>query len=325
MLTTMPDTTICSGDATPLRAVTNAPSIKWIPENILDNPSSFTPIATVTENTLVIAQASISQCQATDQFTIRPVPYPIAVAGPGGNICANGQGIVLQATASSTANLRWTPDAGLSNSRALNPTARPAATTTYILSVLENNGCPKPGTDTLTIQVAQPIVLTVPPDTSIVVGQPLQLRVGGAARYLWTPSAGLSNPTISDPTFTYNQPQERITLRVTGYNGGCEATETINIRVFAGPAVYMPTAFTPNGDGLNDVLTPILVGMKRLVYFRLYNRYGQLLFETTEEGKGWNGIFKGQLQPPTNYVWGVQAIDYKSEIYNLKGTVMLIR
>lgn len=324
-LTTPPDTTICAGDATPLRAITNATSIQWQPAALFDNPGINTPIANVTNTTTVLVTGRVSRCVATSQFVVRPVPYPTADAGEGGGLCATSAGLQLSATTSSTTNLQWSPAEGLSNNRIPNPIARPTTTTTYTLQVFENNGCPKPGVDTITIQVAQPIVLNTPRDTSVVIGQPLELRVSGATTYLWSPADGLSNPRLSNPLVTYNQPRENVTLRVTGYNNGCEATETIRVRVFAGPAVYVPTAFTPNGDGLNDVLKPTLAGMQRLVFFRLYNRYGQLIYETGQEGSGWNGTFNGQLQPATNYVWAVQAVDYKGETYVQKGTVMLIR
>lgn len=324
LLSTQPDSTICSGDPTPLRSTTNATSIRWEPEAIMSNPTAYAPVASPATTTTIRATARISQCTATSQFILTPVPYPVAIAGPGGAICANGPGLALQATTGSS-NIQWTPATGLSNPTSPNPIARPGTTTTYTLQVLENRGCPKPGIDTLTVQVAQPIVLNLPRDTTVVIGQPLQLRVSGADSYLWSPAAGLNDATGSNPVITYNQPQERVVLRVTGYNGGCEASESVQIRVFAGPAVYVPTAFTPNGDGLNDLIKPTLAGMQKLVYFRLYNRYGQLLYETLSEGAGWDGRFNGQLQPPTNYVWAVQAIDYKGAVYVQKGTVMLVR
>ena len=89
--------------------------------------------------------------------------------------------------------------------------------------------------------------------------------------------------------------------------------------------MYVPTAFTPNGDGLNDIVKPILLGMKAINYFRVYNRFGELVYETTEKGKGWNGIYQGKPQDPATFVWMAQGLTYKNETITRKGFVVLIR
>ena len=88
---------------------------------------------------------------------------------------------------------------------------------------------------------------------------------------------------------------------------------------------YVPTAFTPNGDGLNDILRPIMAGMKKLEYFTVYNRWGQEVFSTSVGGKGWDGSFQGKPQTSETYIWVVKAVDYKGSVYFRKGTVTLIR
>jgi gliding motility-associated-like protein len=91
------------------------------------------------------------------------------------------------------------------------------------------------------------------------------------------------------------------------------------------PEIFIPDAFTPNGDGLNEIFKPTMAGLRSLTFFRIYNRWGQLLFETTQPNTGWNGKFKGDEQPNGAYVYTVQAIDYLGEIINKKGTFVLIR
>ena len=102
-------------------------------------------------------------------------------------------------------------------------------------------------------------------------------------------------------------------------------TDTIKVRTYVGPYVYVPSAFTPNGDGTNDVLRPILVGMKRFEFFRVYNRYGQLMFSTSREGEGWDGMFKGKRQGLGTFVWMVDAVDYKGNHYFRKGTTTIVQ
>jgi len=97
------------------------------------------------------------------------------------------------------------------------------------------------------------------------------------------------------------------------------------VRTYVGPYVYIPSAFTPNGDGLNDELKPILVGIKRFEYFRVYNRYGQLMFATSREGEGWDGMFKGKRQGQGTFVWMVSAVDYKGNQIFQKGTTTILQ
>ena len=87
----------------------------------------------------------------------------------------------------------------------------------------------------------------------------------------------------------------------------------------------MPTAFTPNGDTRNEILRPILLGMRELHFFRVYNRNGQLIFSTTEKNGGWDGTFKGNKQESGTYVWMAEGINYRGELRKKNGTTILIR
>jgi gliding motility-associated-like protein len=89
--------------------------------------------------------------------------------------------------------------------------------------------------------------------------------------------------------------------------------------------MYVPTAFTPNGDGNNDVLRPVLLGMKSLSYFRVYNRWGVLMFSTSEKNKGWDGRYNGKAQDPASFVWMAEGVNYKGEIRRKKGYAVLVR
>ena len=88
---------------------------------------------------------------------------------------------------------------------------------------------------------------------------------------------------------------------------------------------YVPSGFTPNGDSKNDVLRAIPVGMKQLNYFRVYNRWGQLVFSTNSERKGWDGKISGALQPTGTYVWIAEGLDYRGMKLFRKGVTTLIR
>lgn len=105
---------------------------------------------------------------------------------------------------------------------------------------------------------------------------------------------------------------------------GCTAEGSITIGELTCPEIYVPTAFTPNGDGKNDIIRPICAGID-LLYFRIYNRYGQLIFETKEDGKGWNGKLNGIQQSMATYVFVAEGRDKNGKSYLKKGTFVLIR
>jgi gliding motility-associated-like protein len=118
---------------------------------------------------------------------------------------------------------------------------------------------------------------------------------------------------------------QRYILRVTTADG-CFAFDTLNVRVFkTDPDIFVPTAFTPNGDGLNDQLLPIPAGISQYEYFRVYNRYGQLVFSTTEVGKGWDGKIAGKEQGSDTFAWYVKGRDYTGKTIFKKGSSTLIR
>jgi gliding motility-associated-like protein len=152
---------------------------------------------------------------------------------------------------------------------------------------------------------------------------PLQLH----ARYLegstlWEPPASLNNNTIPDPIFRGTIEQ---LYRITVISGsGCLSVDTQSVKVIKQISVYVPTAFTPNADGTNDVLRPIIYGIRSLNYFRVFNRRGQLVFQTNIYNEGWNGYFKSVKQDPQTFVWTVEYIGADGNKYSGKGTSILL-
>jgi len=160
-------------------------------------------------------------------------------------------------------------------------------------------------------------------DTLVAINQPLQLQAAGGITYQWSPSYGLSATNISNPIATLSS--DATYYLKAGTLGGCDSYDTVHIKVYKGPDIYMPTVFTPNNDGLNDVLTPFLVGLKNFHYFHVYDRYGQLVYSTVNSNKGWNGKMNGKDQPIGTYVWVASGTNYSGIPILKKGTVMIIR
>jgi gliding motility-associated-like protein len=89
--------------------------------------------------------------------------------------------------------------------------------------------------------------------------------------------------------------------------------------------LYVPTAFSPNGDGLNDILRPKALGIRSLTFFRVYNRWGELIFSTSQINAGWDGRYKGNPQDPGTFVWEAEAVTFRGETIRVKGNSVLIR
>jgi gliding motility-associated-like protein len=223
--------------------------------------------------------------------------------------------------------VQWSPADLLSNAFVDNPVATPAQTTSFIVAVYGNEGCPKASFDTIVVKVEPPIMMQGVRDTTIVIGQPLQMNVTGAPSFSWIPNVNISNASIGNPVILFNQATEGIKYKVIGFNSaGCLDSLEFTIKVFSTlPTVFVPTAFTPNGDGLNETLKPTLAGMQQFDYFRIFNRFGQLVFETREINQGWDGYLKGQKQPSGTFVWMLQAVDFEGKMVQAKGSTMLIR
>ena len=89
--------------------------------------------------------------------------------------------------------------------------------------------------------------------------------------------------------------------------------------------IFVPNAFTPNGDGNNDDLKPTFFGIKQLKYFRVYNRWGQLFYQTQTMKQGWDGTFKNVKQEMQTLVWVLEAIGVDGNTYLRRGTTILVR
>jgi gliding motility-associated-like protein len=141
--------------------------------------------------------------------------------------------------------------------------------------------------------------------------------------FLWSPSINLDDPGVAKPYFR-GKGEYEYTVTI-GTETGCITIDTAMIKTVKQIDIVVPTAFTPNNDGLNDFLAPVLMGVKQLTYFRIYNRWGQLLYESSEVRPGWNGKYKGLELPTAAVVWIAQGMGVDGKVYMKKGTSVLIR
>lgn len=252
---------------------------------------------------------------------------PIPNAGPDIVVCL---GKTIQLNGSGGTSYTWLPPLYLSNPGIPNPIVNVpgAGVYTYQLQVADNSGCATTQKDTVKVTVLPPVRVFAGNDTAITLNRPFQLNAidvfnSGFNSYTWTPAFGLNNTSIKNPVATLDRDMTYVVTARTAND--CIAIDDIRIRVFLGPEIYVPTIFTPNGDGLNDIFIPTYVGIKELKYFSVYNRFGEPVYTTTNQSHGWNGQHKGQLQNNAAYVWQVAGVDYNGKTIFRKGTVILAK
>jgi gliding motility-associated-like protein len=239
-------------------------------------------------------------------------------------VLCDGSSTVIKASSNGTA-FAWQPATGLNDPTLLQPTASPRTTTTYSLTA-RNGSCEQ--TVSVNVVVRPAPIVSAGQDTSILAGQPVTLRAGdisnsGFNSWQWSPPVGLDNPASKDPVA---RPEKSTTYIVTAATDeGCTATDSVSIKVFTRANIYVPNAFTPNGDGHNDILRAIPIGIRDFGYFAVWNRWGQRVFYTTDPSIGWDGSIGGRLGEAGTFVWKVSGIDYKGDQVRQEGTVFLVR
>ncbi len=272
----------------------------------------------------------IKGTNATGCFDIKKVlvfvyPMPVVKAGADTAICENTTALLHVAVSNILAPVfyQWEPATSIENSTASISIANPAATTVYKVTVKDTYGCNFNVVDEVKVTVQPPVNAFAGNDTTASVRVPHQLTATGGVQYLWSPAYPLNNPFISNPLAVLSI-DTRFAVEVRDAIG-CVGYDTVLIKVYEGITYYMPNAFSPNGDGLNDIFKPTPVGIVSTTYFRIFNRYGAIVFETNQWNKGWDGTYKGIPQQIGNYVWVIKGTGRNGKVVEMRGNVVLVR
>lgn len=207
--------------------------------------------------------------------------------------------------------------------------ATPNQTADYILNI-RNDGCPITVSDTFRVNIVPPIHIDLGNDTLVVVGEPLQFHAISTDpyrdEYQWSPSTDLNDPNIQNPIGLYPGDINTITYQVSATDSfGCYGTATVKVTIaHTLPDIFVPNAFTPAGS-TNTLFRPVCIGIASLEYFRVYNRWGQMVFGTSQIGQGWDGRIHGQMQESNAYLWVAKGTDYTGKPISKRGTVVLVR
>jgi gliding motility-associated-like protein len=198
---------------------------------------------------------------------------------------------------------------------------------TYEVSLtVTQNACPQNvQVVTKTLDVKKTVPGTTYGAVNAVAGVPFALEARAIGiEYNWTPATGLNNPRIQSPKVNISSDQTYIIEIMNA--SGCITRDTVQVKVQHSKVnAYVPTAFTPNGNGQNDRLRPVLFNIPKLTYFKVFNRWGQLVFQTSQMGEGWDGTLKGKEQPSESYRWILECVDANGNTIKRSGTSLLIK
>jgi gliding motility-associated-like protein len=320
-----PGRTICEGESVALNATSNGNNFLWSPAGSLSSAVVLQLNAAPVVTTKYYLTAKLGPCTVMDSVTIivNPAPKPFAQDT---TICF-GQSVVLQA--SGGLRYTWSPATYLSSTTIADPqVTKPASTIRYTIHSVGANNCVSVQPGHVTVTVDYRLKIFAGNDTAAVENEPLQLQAidrnnNPAIIWLWTPAAGLSNPAVANPVFLSDRDGQYLLTATTP--DGCESQDSLIVLVYKFADIFVPTAFSPNGDGKNEVLKAVPVGIKHFQRFSVYNRWGQLVFTTSQPWKGWDGKINGQLQASGVFVWIASGIDFKGKRIERKGTSVLIR
>jgi len=298
----------------------------------LPAPFSINPSKTYTASGTYTASVTITDtlgCLSTATENVYIIDFSINTSFHDTTVCLRGpMPLVTEVNifpdVTNNVTFTWAPSDSLSADSVQTPTFYGLGNYTYtVTAVLQPLGCTS--TDVLTIHSIAAIPLTnVTTDQTIPYGSSVQLYADGAVLYLWTPDNGsLNNPNINDPIAT---PTEPTTYVVYGTNNlGCTDSATVKIDIDYGMNIYIPSAFSPNNDGLNDKFHALNVKYEKVMDFRVYNRWGQQVFQGSDAKQGWDGTFNGVPQDMGvyNYIMVVSFPDGTERTYT--GSVTLVR
>lgn len=214
------------------------------------------------------------------------------------------------------------PNTRLDTSQAQNPVYKFPKGEVYTVRLMlqTNRGCDAEVTKNVRLYEVNPFAGN---DTILARGETLKFQASGGDTYAWWPPTGLSDANIRDPLLRWNNEIDFV-LRVSNQQG-CVGYDSINVKYYTGPAFYIPNAFTPNGDGTNDYFRFIPVGIKEYHFFRIFNRWGELMHSSLDFRKGWDGYFKGRPAAIDTYLWILEGVDMNGRKLFKKGTVTLLR
>lgn len=294
----------------------------WSPGRFLSDSTIKDPtfLSYLTSEDLILTVTTPHGCMGRDTIKLNVVPKREVITNTTDTgYCPPGE---VQLIASNAETFVWSPNIGLSNDSIANPIASPEHSVEYMV-VGNTQGCLD--TQYVTVHVYPSAVITLPDSVTIFPGESYEIDLDGNTLYhSWFPPEGLSNVNIANPIAS---PNVRTRYFVTASTeNGCTVVDSIDILMDLGYVFDVPNAFTPGNDFSGNSAFKILKrGDVTLEQMVIFNRWGELVFQTSDINEAWDGTFKGTPQPLGVYVYQIVGVLADGQRVTLNGNVTLIR
>lgn len=299
------------------------------PGMFVEQSQEQSPSFTVTEAgqyRLKLVATSGNGCMDMQSFLFFP-PIPSTEFLQEKVLICPGDSVFLFPGADASYTYAWSPATALSDPTAPNPLAFPVNTTDYTVTISGNGPCVLEKTVQVMVTDLSALQASATPDT-IFVGETSQLnaKIPGATGFVWQPPGSLSDPNIANPVASPLVTTDYVVM--VSVSGTCTLLDTVRVVVRSiiceEPFVFFPTGFSPNGDGENDELK-LESDVATEVYWVIYNRWGEQVFEADSLDDAWDGTFRGQPQPAETYGYYLRVGCIGGEVFEKKGNVTLLR
>lgn len=330
------NTLICEGSNKPLTA-TGGATYNWYKDDVLVKDSTRATYYASGEGSYTVEAVSAAGCttKATEIVVLQYAKKPTAnftydtycrdVDINFNNTSDEGGGEILY---------KWVFDADNASTEKEPVFAYATAGAKTISLTATSKVCPDlTNTKTVNVVIEEPAPSQRYESLNAIAGRSVTLKAQAkGSSYIWTSkdglNTGLSDASAEQPTLKVSK-EDTYTVKIST-NAGCVTVDTQLVRIFNGAEIFVPKAFTPNNDGVNDRLYPIPVGVPQITYFRVFNRWGVMLYETKQAGTptngvGWDGTYKGKQQPFDTYTWVAEGIDLDGKPVRLSGNSVLLR
>lgn len=341
------DTTICPGDTIGIGVINLDPnqdlSFEWMPSGSIVTmpPTGATVEVAPTTNTVftVMITNNTLDCMLEQNVQVQVSEFNFTLTGP--SVICNGESAELNVQTSDTSDYSfiWSPvEFILDGENTASPTILPLESTDFCVTVINNDYNCVAQEECITVNVSEffPDTVTIfaNPD-SVIIGDPVELSTDQdeSLDFFWT-GPGLDDPTSPRPTAIPtmggpgNMPEMAEWCVTVTNSDGCTVENCIRIRVYDPFCderdIFLPNAFSPNGDGQNDVLM-VLGNFVESVELHIYSRWGQEVFSTTNQSVGWDGSFGGEKLPPDVFGYYMNVTCPNEKSFNKKGNITLMR
>lgn len=315
-----PQGKICEGQTTTIFG-SGAQSYSWTPSAGLSSTNS----AVAQANPLVSTNYSVTGynfgydrfCPFTKEILIEVLPKIDPEVSPNATICA-GQSIKLLAEGSNTYS--WSPSSSLSDGTYYNPVANPTVSTVYTVQISNYNNCMV--TNTVLVHVNPTPTVYAGEDFAVNLDEPMHLNAQGSGTLTWIAGQEIMCPVCPNSQIFPQQSGSYIIRAVNNF--GCIAEDEVYVEVTTNYNIYIPNIFTPNEDGLNDVFIVYGTGLTKFEMV-VFDRWGEKLFVSNDQLKGWDGSYKGKLSKNDVYPYLIHYTSLDGKKHTKSGHVTLLK